>query len=142
MKRKVKDVLTMKGREELEPYLEILFLELIIKAAPRTGIVSTNFEELSSLFARSAPDLLSDLKKLQGRGYIGLQLNKETYDDRIDAIAEQHPGAPLYIDIIDYNFYVDKLMALELPAGEGGGKIEDCYARLLTKVFEEQPPEA
>ncbi len=139
MKGKIKEVLTMKGREELEPYLEIIFLELVIKAAPQTGIARTNFEELSSLFGRSKIELVSDLKKLRDLGYVGLELNKETYDDKIDAIAEQHPAAPIYIDIRDYKFYVDKLRALELPVEQSANKIEDCYAQLLARVFEEQP---
>ncbi len=142
MKKQVKEVLTMKGREELEPWLEILFLELVIKADPRTGIVHTNFEELCSIFAKETTDLVSDLKKLRDFGYIGLELNKEGYDDTIDAIANQHPAAPLYIDVIDYGFYVDKLRTLEPPAQDKGSTIGDCYARLLATVFQQQPSQA
>lgn len=144
MKKRVKEIFTMKGREPLEAYLEILFLELVIKATPRTGIVNTSFEELSSIFARGSNELVSDLQKLRDLGYIGLELNKETYDDRIDVIAEQHPGAPFYIDIIDYRFYVDKLRELGLPTREDNmenNNIGDCYARLLATVFQEHPSE-
>ena len=140
MKKKVKEAMTMDGREDLEPYLEILFLELVIKADPGTGIVTTSLEELSSLFARSTEELVLDMKKLRELSYIGLELNKETYDDTIDAIAQQHPAAPFYVDIRDYNVYVDKLRALELPTEEKAHTVEDCYIRLLAKVFEEQPP--
>jgi hypothetical protein len=142
MKKKVQEVLTMKGREELEPYLEILFLELVIKADSRTGIVNTSFEELCSIFAKETPEIVSGLKRLRDLGYIGLELNKEAYDDSIDAIASQHPGAPLYIDVIDYGFYVDKLRMLEPPSREAGDSIGDCYARLLATVFQQQPSRA
>lgn len=142
MKKKVKEVLMMKGREALDPCLEIFFLELVIKADTRTGLVSTSFEELCSIFAKGVPGLVSDLKKLRDCGYIGLELNKEAYDDTLEAIAEQHPAAPLYIDIIDYSFYVDKLRALEPPEDGQNSSIGDCYARLLATVFRQQPTRA